>query len=167
MKAGDKFVLSSGHAFCALAVVLEKYKGLNAEELMDEHGTHPNRNTEEEIWVSTGSLGQGVPIAVGMAIANPENDIYIVSSDGEMAEGSCLEALRIAAERRLENIKLGVIANGTSGYKRTDVEWLESIIPQFYPSMIVRTNMFKYPKCLQGIDGHYYKLKKEDYEGMA
>lgn len=167
MKEGDKFVLSSGHAFLALAVVLEKHKKLDAEKLIDEHGTHPNRNVKEEIWVSTGSLGQGVPIGVGMAIANPKNTIYIVSSDGEMAEGSCLEALRIASERRLENLKVGVIANGYGAYGKIDTEWLDSRLQLFYPTLVVKVNMFKYPKFLNGIDGHYVKLDKEKYERLA
>lgn len=167
MEKGDKLVLSSGHAFLALAVVLEKHKKLNAEELIDEHGTHPNRNVDEGIWVSTGSLGQGLPIAVGMAIANPQNNIYVVTSDGEMTEGSCWEALRIAAEQRLENLRVGVIGNGQGAYGKIDVDWLDSRMQLFYPSLMIKTSMFKYPKFLNGLQGHYHKLNKEEYEALA
>lgn len=163
MKEKDKFVLSSGHAFLALAVVLEKRKGLDAEKLVDEHGTHPNRNEEEGIWVSTGSLGQGLPIAVGMALADKTRDIYVVLTDGECAEGSIWEALRIAAELRLENLRIAVVANGYGAYGKIDVDWLDNRLNSFYPTLVVRTNLFDYPEWLQGLDGHYVVMNEEQY----
>lgn len=167
MKPEDKFVLSNGHAFLGLAVVLEKHKGLDAEKLALEHGTHPNRNVEEGIWVSTGSLGQGLPIAVGMALADRSRDVYVVSSDGEMAEGSMWEALRVAAEQRLENLKVAVICNSYGGYSKIDVDWLDTRLNAFYPTLVVRTNMFDYPDYLNGLSGHYTVLNEEQYEEVV
>jgi transketolase len=167
MKPQDKFVLSQGHAFLALAVVLEKKFGLDAEKLSEEHGTHPNRNVKEGIWVSTGSLGQGIAIAVGMAIADKTRDVYVVSSDGEMAEGMAWEALRVAGEQRLENLRVTVIANGTGGYGKIDTEILDTRLQMFYPTLVVRVNMFAYPDFLQGVGGHYVKLDKEKYEELV
>lgn len=164
MKEGDKFVLSNGHSFLALAVVLEKYKGLDAEVLVDEHGTHPNRNLAEGIFVSTGSLGQGLPIAVGMAIADKTHDVYVVSSDGEMNEGSMWEALRIAGELRLENLRITVVANGYSAMGRVDTDLLDSRIQMFYPTLVVKSNLFEFPDWLQGLEGHYHILSDEDYQ---
>ena len=163
-KPQDKFVLSCGHAFLALAVVLEKNGKGNAEELVKRHGTHPNRDVDAEIWVSTGSLGQGLPIAVGMAIARPEIDIYVLVSDGEMAEGSCWEALRIAGELRLNNLKVACNANGYSALGKTDVDVLDTRMQMFYPSLVVRTDLFKYPAFLQGIAAHYLTLNEEQYK---
>lgn len=163
-KPEDKLVLSSGHAFLALAVVLEKNGIADAEDLIKRHGTHPNRETQNEIWVSTGSLGQGLPIAVGMAIARPEIDIYVVTSDGELAEGSCWEALRIAGELRLENLKVVVNANGYSATNRVDIDVLDTRLQMFYPTLVLRTDMFKYPEYLQGVAGHYHKLSQSNYE---
>src|SRR4051812_33407854 len=77
-KPNEKFVLSSGHAGLALYVVLEKYEKkdfdgnlipLDAEEIFEHHGTHPDRCKACHLDCSTGSLGQGLPIAVGMALA--------------------------------------------------------------------------------------------------
>lgn len=164
MKPGDKFVLSQGHAFLALAVVLEKRKGLDAEKLIKEHGTHPCRNEKEEIWVSSGSLGQAITIGVGMALADRTHDVYILSSDGEMAEGSCWEALRVASEQKLENIKLTVIANGYTGYAKVDVDWLDTRLNTFYPTLVVRTNLFAYPEFLQGLRAHYVVLDDKQYK---
>lgn len=165
-KPQDKFVLSNGHAFLALAVILEKNGKANAEELMKKHGTHPNRDIDAEIWVSTGSLGQGLPIAVGMAIARPEIDIYVLVSDGEMAEGSCWEALRIAGELRLENLKVVCNANGYSALGKTDVSVLDTRMQMFYPSLVVGTDMFKYPDYLNGVAGHYASLNEERYKEL-
>lgn len=164
MKPEDKFILSNGHAFLALAVVLEKHRGLDAEKLVLEHGTHPNRNLEEGIHASTGSLGQGLPIAVGMALANRCRDVYVVSSDGEFGEGSMWEALRVAAEQRLENLKIAVICNSYGGYSKIDVDWLDTRINSFYPTLCVRTNMFDYPDYLNGLAGHYVVLDEEKYK---
>ena len=167
MRDGDKFILSNGHAFLALAVVLEKYKGLDAEKLADEHGTHPVKNLSEGIFVSTGSLGQGLPIAVGMAIADKSHDIYVVTSDGEMNEGSMWEALRIAGEQRLENLRITVVANGYSAMGRVDTDILDTRMQMFYPSLVLKTDIFKYPECLQGLRGHYQVLTKEMYEEIT
>lgn len=164
MKEGDTFVLSTGHAFLALAVVLEKYKGLDAEKLIDEHGTHPVRNVDEGILVSTGSLGQGLPIAVGMAIADKKHFVYVIVSDGEMAEGSMWEALRIAGEQRLENLRIAVVANGFSALGRVDVSLLDTRIQMFYPSMVVKTDLFKFPAWIQGLNGHYQVMDETMYK---
>lgn len=162
----DKFVLSSGHAFLAHAVVLEKNGVGDADSLIERHGTHPNRDPLNKIWVSTGSLGQGLPIAVGMAVARPEIDIFVLVSDGELAEGSCWEALRIAGELRLENLKVVVNANGYSALGKTDVDMLDTRLQMFYPCLVVRTDLFKYPEWLQGVTAHYLALNDEQYKEL-
>lgn len=162
----DQFVLSNGHAFLALAVVLEKYEGKNAEDLVKRHGTHPNRNLDDGIYVSTGSLGQGLPIAVGMAIADKSRNVYVLVSDGEMAEGSMWEALRIAAELRLENLRITLCANGLGGYSKIDPQWLDLRMQEFYPSLMIETPMFKYPSYLNGLSGHYVCLNEDQYSEL-
>ena len=160
----DIFILSNGHAGLALYVVLEKYEKRNAEKLFKKHGTHPNRDIKNGIWCSTGSLGQGLPIAVGMALANRKRNVWVLLSDGECAEGSIWEALRIATENRMENLRIEVNANGHSAYKEIDVEYLRHRIQTFYPLLIIETNMFKYPDCLQGLSGHYHVLNEKEYK---
>jgi len=153
--------LSQGHAFAALAVVLEKYEGQDAEKLVAKYMTHPTRSPEEGIWCSTGSLGQGLTVAVGMALADRSKDVYVLTSDGEMAEGACWEALRIAGEQRLENLRITVNANGFSAYNKVDVDLLDLRMQYFYPSLVIKTNMFKWPSWLAGVDGHYQKIDTE------
>lgn len=163
-KQEDIVVLSAGHLGLALYVVLEKNGLGNAEELFEKHGVHPNRDLDHGIHVSTGSLGQGLPIAVGMALANRNRDVFVISTDGEMNEGSMWEALRVAAENRLENLKVSILANGYSAYGTVDEDWLEQRVMAFYPCMVVRTNMFKYPDWLQGLQGHYHVMSDENYQ---
>ena len=68
-KEDDIFILSAGHAALALYVVLEKFHGHNAEELFNKHGGHPYRDENNNIYCSTGSLGLGITVAVGRALA--------------------------------------------------------------------------------------------------
>lgn len=159
----EPFVLCNGHAGLALYVVLEKYEGRNAEELIEKHGVHPNRDLENGIYVSTGSLGQGLPIAVGMALADRSRNVYCLTSDGDMAEGSNWEALRIAGELKLENLRVTVNANGLSAYQKVDTDLLDMRMQYFFPSLVIRTNVYKYPDWMQGLNGHYVTMTEEMY----
>src|SRR3989344_9635653 len=98
----DKFVLSSGHAAVAWYVVLEKYLG---KKIYDNIICfHPDKPTNNEISVSSGSLGQGLPIAVGMALSDRKRHIYCLISDGECSEGSIWESLRIIEDNMINNL---------------------------------------------------------------
>lgn len=163
----EPFILDNGHAGLALYVILEKEYGSDAEMLFQKHGVHPNRSVEDKIWASTGSLGQGLPIAVGMALADQKRNVYVLTSDGAMMEGSNWEALRIAGDNRLENLRVTVNANGTGANGNIDTEMLDLRMQNFYPSLVVRTNMFKYPDVLQSIQGHYHVLSKKEYEEIT
>jgi transketolase len=166
-KDDESFVLDNGHAGLALYVILEKFWFSDAEKLFDKHGVHPNRDKEDRIDVSTGSLGQGLPIAVGMAIADRKKNVYVLTSDGAMSEGSNWEALRIAGELQLENLRVFVNANGYSAYKKVDADLLEARIRYFYPSIVMQTNLFDFPEWLQGIDGHYVTLDEKKYKQLT
>ena len=73
----DIFILSSGHAALALYVVLEEYHGHNAEELFNKHGGHPHRDEENHIHCSTGSLGLGITVAIGRALADKNRTVHV------------------------------------------------------------------------------------------
>lgn len=166
-KDDEPFILSNGHAGLALYVVLEKVYLKDAEKLLGKHGIHPCYDPENRIWVSTGSLGQGLPIAVGMALADRNKNVWVMCSDGEMAEGSMWEALRIAGERRLENLKVTINANGTGAYGKIDQQLLDMRIQLFYPSLVIRSNMYEFIDSLQGLDGHYHALTEDDYKELT
>lgn len=163
-KKDEPFILSNGHAGLALYACLEKWEGKNAEELARKHGTHPNRDAEDGLWASTGSLGQGLPIALGMAIADRSKLVYCLISDGECGEGSIWETLQIAANLRLENLRISCVANGYGGYSKIDVEDLDTRLNAFYPTMVFRVNLFALPDFLQGLRGHYHVMTDEQYK---
>src|SRR3989338_1534763 len=97
-KKEEKFILSNGHAGVALYAILEK-NGLVDRASVEKLYIHPDRNPRLSIDVSTGSLGHGLPIAVGMALADRTKSVYCIISDGEISEGSIWEAFRIASEQ--------------------------------------------------------------------
>ena len=109
----DRFVLSKGHASPLLYGTL-KEKGLLEDDLTTFRKInsnlqgHPNMNEVAGVDMSTGSLGQGISCAVGMALANKldKNDhrIYTLLGDGECQEGQVWEATMSAAHYKLDNL---------------------------------------------------------------
>ena len=159
----DIFILSNGHAVVALYVILEKYYGLDAVELHEKYGDHPKRNELDKLHCSTGSLGMGVTVAVGRALANPDRDVYCLLSDGECAEESVWEALRFAYENKVTNLKLYVNANGWAAYDAVDLDYLEKRIKAFHPDVnYVRTTVEHFG--LKGLHAHYTNFNEEQYK---
>lgn len=153
-KPSEKFILSCGHSGLALYVALEKFEGINAEQAFLDHGIHATKCTECGIVTSTGSLGHGIGIAVGMALAQKRKDVYCLISDGECMEGSVWEALRLASKLKLSNLKIYVNANGYGGLDKIDLTDLKHKLRAFFPVVFVRTNM----KPLKGLEAHYQTI---------
>ena len=120
MPERDRFILSKGHAAAAVYSVLAQ-KGFIPTEWLERyycddgklmgHISHKLPGVE----FSTGSLGHGLPVAVGMAIAaryaKSGRRIFCMSSDGDMNEGSTWEAIMFAAQEKLSNLTLIVDYN--------------------------------------------------------
>lgn len=163
-KPEDIFILSSGHAALALYVVLEKYENKDAEKLFLKHGGHPHRDEDDGIYCSTGSLGLGITVAVGRALANKNKKIYVLISDGESAEGSVWESLRFIQENNLSNIEIYVNVNGYAAYDKVDTKYLVDRLKAFLPSINIKyTNVNQYP-FLRGLNAHYHIMSEEDYK---
>ena len=105
----DKFILSKAHASFPLCLMLRD-KGLNPKLT-----THLELDPANGIHCTTGSLGHGLPIGTGMALARKldkkPGSIYIMISDGECQEGTTWESLLIAAKQQLDNLILIVDYN--------------------------------------------------------
>lgn len=159
----DIFVLSSGHAALAWYAVLEKYQDQDAEKLFHELGVHPHRKSGTDITVSTGSLGMGLTVAVGYALADPDRNVFCLVSDGECGEGSIWEALRFIQERQLINLHVYVNVNGMIAYDHIDRSYLIQRLRAFLHRIEIReTDPPRWPWA-QGVLTHYYVLKPEDY----
>jgi len=162
----DIFILSSGHAALALYVCLEKYYGLDAEVLFKKYGGHPHLDEENKIYCSTGSLGLGLPVAVGRALANTSRDVYVLISDGECAEGSIWESLKIIYEMNIKNIHVYVNINGYAAYDSVNVDYLVQRLLAFLPNINLRyTNVEQY-HFLKGLNAHYHIMSDEDYKSV-
>ncbi len=160
----DPVILSCGHAGLALYVVLEKHWGLDAEDLLNRHGVHPVKSTADQIWCSTGSLGQGVSVAVGRALADRKKDVWCLLSDGECAEGVVYESLRFAGEQQLHNLKLYIHCNSFAAYRHVDQY---SCVPQIANGVNVtrrgvRPEGLGVP-FLAGQDAHYHVMTAEEW----
>lgn len=167
-KPEEKFILSSGHAGLALYVVLEKYFKLDAEKIFEHHGVHPDRCVECKIDCSSGSLGNGLPIAVGMALADRTKDVYCLISDGECSEGSIWEAMRIAWEQKLDNLKVYLNYNHWAAYRPTDNTWIPARWKmrndKRWDNLIqIEANVEQLP-FLKGQDAHYHVMNEEEYK---
>jgi transketolase len=107
----DKFILSKGHASLALYVVLEsinKISNLDSFcEFDSEFGGHPSIYIPEVV-CSTGSLGHGFPIAVGIALGKKISKnlgiVYAIIGDGEANEGTIWESALVASHHKLNNL---------------------------------------------------------------
>jgi transketolase len=117
----DRFVLSKGHAAIAYAPVLAE-RGFFDKKLLDDFnkfkspfGMHPDANKIPGCDASTGSLGHGLPIAVGMAMGarlqKKNFRTYCMVGDGELNEGTNWEAAMTAAHFKLANLTLFVDRN--------------------------------------------------------
>jgi len=164
MDKDDIFILSSGHAALALYVCLEKYKGVNADMLFEKHGGHPHRDEENFIYCSTGSLGLGITVALGRAVANPNRKVHVLISDGECAEGSIWESLKTIVEQNITNIEVYVNVNGYAAYMEVNSVYLEQRLKAFLPSINIRyTSVEQFP-FLKGLNAHYHIMNEENYQ---
>jgi transketolase len=126
----DRFILSKGHASAALYAALSE-RGFFAENLLDKFFVdggilpgHLDRNVKMGIEVSSGSLGHGLSIGVGMAIAakhdNKNHKTYVLMSDGECDEGSVWEAAMLAGHLKLDNLVAIIDYNKIQSFGRVE-----------------------------------------------
>src|SRR4030088_1269694 len=133
----DTFLMSKGHGCMIQYVILEEHGVLGRQDL-DRYckpdgrlGVHPDYGNPG-IEASTGSLGHGLSMAVGMALAErgrkTDGIIYTVLSDGELQEGSTWEATMMASSLKLDNVVAFIDNNDFQSLGRTS-----ETHPSFYP----------------------------------
>ena len=118
----DRFVLSKGHTAPGLYSTLAHRGFFPVEDLLQLRKVgsylqgHPNMNTVPGIDMSTGSLGQGISTACGMALSaklkNQDNRVYTLLGDGEIQEGQVWEACMFASHYKLDNLCVMIDNNG-------------------------------------------------------
>jgi transketolase len=118
----DRFVLSKGHASPAIYSVLSLKGFFSTDEIKNFRNIgsflqgHPDMKGVSGVDMSTGSLGQGVSAACGMALSaklsKKENRVYSILGDGELEEGQVWEAAMFAAHYKLDNLCIFIDLNG-------------------------------------------------------
>jgi len=118
LSENDVFIMSKGHGCYALYVILRE-KGYNPTI-----SGHPDIERDQGIACTTGSLGHGLPMAVGMALAGKlkkqTGKIYVLISDGECQAGTTWESLLIAAHHKLDNLVIIVDNNKFQALDKVD-----------------------------------------------
>lgn len=166
-KENEIFILSNGHAGLALYCELELRYGIDPVKLLHKHGIHPNKDLENKLYCSTGSLGSGLPIAVGHALANKLKKVYCMISDGEAAEGSIWESLRFIHTSKLDNLQVYVNINGMSAYEYLDTDYLEERLKVFLPTINIRKSTPPEFKFAKGLLTHYRVMTEEEYKSIG
>lgn len=121
-KNNDKFLLSAGHKCLALYGALVE-KGIIDKSVLDTYNkigspvpAHPDMTKLPGVEFSTGSLGHGLPLGCGLALAGKMQDkdykVYVLMGDGEQGEGSNWEAAAFAAQKKLDNLVAIIDENG-------------------------------------------------------
>lgn len=130
MADADDLVLSKGHAAAALYSVLAEGGELSEDEIETFYrdGTflsaHPPPNKLPRTFFGTGSLGHGLSLAAGFAMAaklkGETHNSFCITSDGELNEGSIWEAALFAAQENLNSLYWLIDRNGLQGFGRTE-----------------------------------------------
>ena len=119
----DRFILSKGHA-CPIYYAALSERGYFGEKIEDfklralgsKFQGHPVMNKTKGVDMTSGSLGNGISIAGGMALAGKyrrkDYNVYVIAGDGELQEGVCWEGINSAAAHKLDNLIVFVDKNG-------------------------------------------------------
>lgn len=155
LPARDYVILSKGHAASALYAALVSVDLIPRAMLSSYHqgflGGHPTRKPAHGVEASTGSLGHGLSIAVGMALAAQHDKLpsrfFVIVGDGECQEGSIWEAIIMAVRLKLDNLTVIVDYNNLQGLDRSDDIATEPLDGKFTAFGCIVTH----------VDGHDYQ----------
>lgn len=153
LSKSDRFILSKGHG-CWVYYVLLRESGFNPTL-----EGHPHFEPENGIFCTSGSMGHGLPVGIGMALARKiqkkEGKIFVLMGDGECQEGTTWESILIAGRLKLDNIVAIVDNNGIQGSG-----FVSEILPIEQP-LIAAAKAAEW-KVIH-IDGHSEDLCKVDF----
>ena len=163
-KTRDRVILSKGHGCLALYAILADKNFINKKELDKASridsilGGHPESSKVKGVEASTGSLGHGLPIGVGLALAAKISKLnyntFVIVGDGEINEGSVWESAMIAAKHKLDNLKVIIDYNKIQSYGPTkDVLNLEPL----------KEKWKSFGFDVSEIDGHDVKKLKKNF----
>lgn len=163
----DRIILSKGHAAIALYAVLRKVGRIDTP--LSEYASfgsplegHPDMTALPAVDFSTGSLGQGLAVGLGMAIAlrGSGSRVWVVLGDGECQEGQVWETALLAARVEADNLVAVVDVNGFQEWG-----WSTSVVPDPVPDIARKWAAFGW-RVLE-VDGHDHELLAAAYDDAA
>jgi transketolase len=182
MKDGDNFILSKGHGCYGLYAILAD-KGIIDRDIWETFRLSGCVERGPGILAGTGSLGHGLPMAVGLAyskqLSHKSGRVFCLLGDGEMQEGSNWEAIQFSVKHKLGNLFMIVDCNGLMAMEKTDdaetirdrligfgvcVEWsnpntYSTFLPHKDPkAILISTIKGKGLPCMEGIAKWHYRL---------
>ena len=164
MTEDDQFILSKGHGALALYVVLEAKGLLSLDQPLQGH---PRRGGA--ILASTGSLGHGMPMAVGLALAKKIKDesgiVFCLVGDGECNEGTIWESALLASKFNLDNLKI-IVDDNRSSDRALDMGDIEHKFESFgLNALVMQTTKGKGVRMMETDPSwHNRKLTKEEHK---
>ena len=162
----DKLILSKGHACVSLYAVLglKNFFDINMLNTYGNNGSDFMNHISHKVpgvEFSTGSLGHGLPYAVGVALGNKlkkiDSKVYVILGDGEIAEGSNWEALLFANHNKLDN--LVVIIDNNNLQSLTTVDETLSLEPY-------EEKFLSFGCKVENVDGHNHKQLKKVFSNL-
>jgi len=133
----DVLIFSKGHAAAAMYASLANHKLISKDSLHtfgvngSEYIGHVN-HAINGVTFSTGSLGHGFPLGVGVALATKSKHIYVIISDGELNEGTTWESMALANQLNLANLTVVIDANSIQSFGSTkEIVDLEPLVDKF------------------------------------
>ena len=167
MKSKDIFIFSKASGVAALYSTLVLKGIINENTLASYLKDYPLASKEVPgVFCTTGSLGHGLPIAVGVALADRTRDIYCLLGDGDIDEGTTWESILFASHHKLSNLKIIVDRNGYQACGKVedilDTYSALSFLGSIFPIEIVDTVKGKGIDFMENNnDWHYKNLDKE------
>jgi transketolase len=167
MRVGDHFIFSKASGAAAYYATMALKGMIKKEDVAGylKHYPLSNKAVPGVIW-SGGSLGHGLPIAVGLALANPNHKVFVLMGDGEIAEGTTWESVLFAAHHRLGNLNIIVDRNRLQACGKTEdilkIDNALELLGKLFPITVKQTTKG------EGVDfmendyrWHYFNLTPE------
>lgn len=170
LKPEDVFIFSKASGVATLYCILADKGYFPKEKIAYYLKNYPLPSVEVPgVIHSVGSLGHGLPVAVGMAYANRDKKVYVLMSDGEVDEGTTYESALFARHHKLDNLYVILDVNSYQACGETkDIldlttafEFLKKTLPNCDIRHTVKGGDIS---IFQGVKGHYKNITKEELQ---
>ena len=166
-KKRDVFVFAKASGVAALYAVLAKRGVIPKDKVVYylKHYPLPSREVPGVIH-SVGSLGHGLPVAVGLALADRTRKVYCLISDAEIQEGTTWESILFARQHKLKNLKIIVDKNKLQACGSTkdilDIDKALELLEELFPIEVVKTIKGQGVDFMEGkFEWHYWNLDEK------